>query len=156
MHRCRKLFACSFACPCYSAVCLLCLYARSGQIIQQFENPNTTIVVLSVHVYSPPFMVVAFNKQLQATLPSRPAICLFPSPGHLPAHSPAMDFLREKFALIANAPGPSKTFFADIVQPRPDFEVLSTYASWGRTRAAGGAERPGPQKLSAGLDRCLR
>ena len=42
-----------------------------------------------------------------------------------------MDFLREKFALVANAPGPSKTFFADIVQPRPDFDVLSTYASWG-------------------------
>ena len=42
-----------------------------------------------------------------------------------------MDFLREKLALIANVPGPSKTFFADIVQPRPDFEVLSTYAGWG-------------------------
>ena len=42
-----------------------------------------------------------------------------------------MDFLREKLALSANVPGPSKTFFADIVQPRPDFEVLSTYAGWG-------------------------
>ena len=76
-------------------------------------------------------MVVAFGKTLSSHTVIPACHSPAPSPGHSPAHSPALDFLREKLALIANVPGPSKTFFADIVQPRPDFEVLSTYAGWG-------------------------
>ena len=44
-----------------------------------------------------------------------------------------MDFLREKLTVTAAAPGLSETFFADLLQPRPDFDTLVAFAGWSAT-----------------------
>ena len=41
-----------------------------------------------------------------------------------------MDFLREKLSLITAEPGLTDTFFADLLQPRPDFETLTAFNGW--------------------------
>ena len=41
-----------------------------------------------------------------------------------------MDFLREKLSLVTAEPGPTDTFFADLLQPRPDFETLTAFNGW--------------------------
>ena len=44
-----------------------------------------------------------------------------------------MDFLREKLTVTAADPGLSETFFADLLQPRPDFDTLVAFAVWSAT-----------------------
>jgi len=41
-----------------------------------------------------------------------------------------MDFLHEKFNMTTADPGLADTFFADIIQPRPDFETLVAFNDW--------------------------
>ena len=41
-----------------------------------------------------------------------------------------MDFLHEKFNMVKAAPGPTDTFFADIMQSRPDFDKLAAFNDW--------------------------
>jgi len=42
----------------------------------------------------------------------------------------AMDFLHEKFDTTTADPGLTDTFFADILQPRPDFATLVAFNGW--------------------------
>ena len=44
-----------------------------------------------------------------------------------------MDFLREKLTVTTADPGLSETFFADLLQPRPDFDTLVAFAGWSAT-----------------------
>ena len=44
-----------------------------------------------------------------------------------------MDFLREKLTVTTADPGLSETFFADLSQPRPDFDTLVAFAGWSAT-----------------------
>ena len=44
---------------------------------------------------------------------------------------PAMDFLHEKLNVAAAPPGPSTSFLANLLEPRPDFDTIAAYADWG-------------------------
>ncbi len=41
-----------------------------------------------------------------------------------------MDFPREKLNMTTADPGLSDTFFADLLQPRPDFDTLVAFTGW--------------------------
>ena len=42
----------------------------------------------------------------------------------------AMDFLREKFNMVRAAPGPTDTFYVDLLEARPDFDKLAEFNDW--------------------------